>query len=164
MLRFIHAADIHLDSPLLNLEQYEGAPVELLRTASRQALEKLVNLAIQDEVAFLLIAGDVWDGNWDDTRTGLHFNRQMARLKEAGIPVYVIAGNHDAANKMTYNLRLPDNVTYFSVKAAESKELPDVGVWIHGQGFAKAAVTENLVVDYPKADSNAFNIGLLHTY
>jgi len=163
MLRFIHAADIHLDSPLLNLEQYEGAPVDVLRTASRQALERLVDLAIQEGVAFVLIAGDVWDGNWDDTRTGLHFNRQMTRLKDANIPVYVIAGNHDAANKMTYNLRLPDNVKYFSVKGAESIELPDVGVRIHGQGFAKAAVTDNLAMEYPKADPGAFNIGLLHT-
>ena len=163
MFKFIHAADIHLDSPLLNLEQYDGAPVDALRTATRQALENLVALALKEDVNFVLIAGDVYDGDWDSTRTGLHFSAQMSKLRAADISVYVIAGNHDAKNKMTKNLRLPDNVRYLSEKRAETIDLPDLGVKIHGQSFAKPAVLENLALQYPAADRGSFNVGLLHT-
>ena len=108
-MRFLHAADIHLDSPLLNLERYEGAPIHEIRNATRRALENLVDLAIQQQVALVLIAGDLYDGDWPDHNTGLFFVGQMRRLREAGIALYMIAGNHDAANKMTRSLRLPDN-------------------------------------------------------
>ncbi|MDX1487962.1 MAG: DNA repair exonuclease, partial [Acidiferrobacterales bacterium] len=114
MFKFIHAADIHLDSPLKGLEQYEGAPVEEIRGATRRALENLVDLAIEREVDFVLIAGDLYDGDWKDHNTGLFFVAQMRRLREAGIPVVMISGNHDAANKMTKSLRLPDNVELLS--------------------------------------------------
>ena len=137
MFKFIHAADIHLDSPLRNLAQYDGAPVEALRTATRQALENLVELALSEQVAFVLIAGDLYDGNWDSTQTGLHFAERMSRLREAGIPVFLIAGNHDAANKMTHKLRLPDNVCYLSEREPQTIEVAGVGVQIHGQGFAR---------------------------
>ena len=59
MFKFIHAADIHLDSPLQNLDQYEGAPVESLRVATREAFDNLIQLAVDEQVAFLLIAGDL---------------------------------------------------------------------------------------------------------
>jgi exonuclease SbcD len=163
MFKFLHAADIHLDSPLKGLERYEGAPVEQIRGATRQALQNLVSLAIDEEVAFVLIAGDVYDGNWRDHRTGLFFAAEMSRLREAGIPVFLIAGNHDAANKMTRSLRLPDNVMRLSAKKPETRSLDDCGVSIHGQGFANAACTENLAENYPQPVHGNFNIGLLHT-
>src|SRR5947209_8601591 len=100
MRKFLHAADIHLDSPLQGLERYEGAPVQQLRQATRRAFANLVQLAIDEAVAFLVIAGDLYDGDWKDYNTGLFFVSQMNRLREAGIPVFLIAGNHDAANRM----------------------------------------------------------------
>jgi len=93
MFKFLHTADIHLDSPLKGLEKYDGAPVESIRNASRRALECLVQTAIDQHVAFMLIAGDVYDGDWRDYNTGLYFVSQMARLREAEIPVFVVAGN-----------------------------------------------------------------------
>ena len=69
-MKFVHAADIHLDSPLRGLERYEGAPVDELRGATRRAFENLVDLAIEDEVAFVLLAGDLYDGDWKDYNTG----------------------------------------------------------------------------------------------
>ncbi len=107
MFRFLHTADIHLDSPLRGLERYEGAPAAEIRGATRRALENLVELAIEQSVAFVLVAGDLYDGDWKEFRTGLFFVSQMVKLREAGIPVYLIAGNHDAANKMTRKLPLP---------------------------------------------------------
>ena len=96
LFSFIHAADIHLDSPLIRLERYEGAPVKELRQATRRALENLVGLAISEEVAFVLIAGDLYDGDWKDHKTGLFFVQQMGRLNSAEIPAFVLHGNHDA--------------------------------------------------------------------
>src|SRR5215469_4243331 len=97
MFKFIHAADIHLDSPLRGLERYEGAPVSQIRQATRRALENLVQLALEEKVSFVLIAGDLYDGDWKDYNTGLFFVSQMARLRDARIPAVLIAGNHDAA-------------------------------------------------------------------
>lgn len=160
---FIHAADIHLDSPLSGLEQYEGAPVEKIRNATREAFKNLVDTAIERKTDFVIIAGDLYDGDWKDFNTGLFFVSQMVRLQKANIPVYLIRGNHDAKSMITRELKLPDNVYEFSTRNAETFVLSDFGVAIHGQGFAKRSVTENLVKNYPPCKENYFNIGILHT-
>ena len=151
MLRFLHAADIHLDSPLRGLEKYEGAPVDEIRRASRRALENLVTLAIDERVAFVLITGDLYDADWPDYNTGLFFTHQMTKLCDAGIPVFLIAGNHDAANRMTKAVKHPANVTVLSDQKAETKRLDDFGVAVHGQGYATHAVTTDLSKAYPDA-------------
>jgi DNA repair protein SbcD/Mre11 len=160
---FIHAADIHLDSPLKGLEKYESAPVEKIRNATREAFVNLIDLAIEKQVAFVIIAGDLYDGNWRDYNTGLFFGSQMARLKEKDIKVFIIRGNHDAASIITKELVLPDNVKVFSTLKPESFSLEDYQVIIHGQGFNSRAVTENLAKNYPIGLENYFNIGVLHT-
>ena len=113
MFCFIHAADIHLDSPLHDLERYEGAPVEEIRSATRRAFDKLIQLAIAEKVEFVLLVGDLYDGDWKDYNTGLYFLERMGRLREVGIQVFIVAGNHDAASQITKHLRLPNNVTLF---------------------------------------------------
>lgn len=163
MFKFLHAADIHLDSPLLSLSQYPGAPVEKIRLATREALTNLVRLAIDEAVAFVVIAGDVYDGDWDDYNTGHYFNVQMSKLANAKIPVYLISGNHDAQNKMTRNLPLPTNVYRFATNQPETVHLENLPVSLHGQGFATQRVTEDLTQYYPAAESGRFNIGILHT-
>ncbi|WP_293647429.1 metallophosphoesterase family protein [Thiolapillus sp.] len=162
-MKFIHAADIHLDSALHGLERYEGAPVDEIRSATRRAFDNLIELAIEEEVAFILLAGDLYDGDWKDYNTGLYFMQHMARLCDAGIRVFIVAGNHDAASQITKHLRLPDNVTLFSTKHPETVVLEDLNVAIIGQGFATRAVTDDLSQAYPQGDPQLFNIGLLHT-
>ena len=163
MFRFIHAADPHLDSPLRGLEAHEGAPVDVLRGATRRAFENLIQLAIDEAVDFIVIAGDVYDGDWKDYSTGLFFRGQMARLNDKGVPVFLIAGNHDAASVISKKLALPENVHVFSTRKAESKEVGDLPVVIHGRGFPNRAVPGNIAIDYPDAVSGKFNLGLLHT-
>ncbi|WP_428908349.1 metallophosphoesterase family protein [Niallia sp. Krafla_26] len=160
---FIHAADIHLDSPLTGLQRYEGAPVEQIRNATREAFIHLVETAIEKKVAFVIIAGDLYDGDWKDYNTGLFFINQMVRLQKEEIQVFLIRGNHDAANVITKELKLPDNVIEFSTKEPESFVLDDLGVAIHGQGFATKSVEENLVKNYPSKIEGYINIGILHT-
>ncbi len=163
MFKFLHAADIHLDSPLRGLERYDGAPVDEIRLASRQALAKLVQWAISEPVEFLIISGDLYDGDWRDYNTGLFFSKLMSQLREANIRVFVIAGNHDAASQINRTLRMPENVTVFSSQAPETEFLDDLGVALHGQSFPRRAVMKDMSVEYPHAFPNMFNIGLLHT-
>lgn len=160
---FLHAADIHLDSPLLGLDRHDGAPAEAIRGATRSAFDRLVQTAIDRRVDFVVIAGDLYDGDWNDCNTGLYFTSRMIRLREAGIKAYLIRGNHDAANRMTKSLRLPDNTTMLSVDAPQTITLDDLGVAIHGQGFATRAVTDDLSTNYPAAIPCMFNLGILHT-
>lgn len=163
MFKFLHAADIHLDSPLSGLERYEGAPVEEIQGATRRALHNLIDLAIEEQVAFVLLVGDLYDGDWRDYNTGLYFTRQMARLRDADIRAFVVAGNHDAASQLSKSLRPPDNVHVLSTRAPETVVLEHLGVAIHGQGFPTRAVVDDLTPNYPLADPDLFNVGLLHT-
>lgn len=162
-MKFIHAADIHLDSALRGLERYEGAPVDEIRNATRRAFDNLIELAITEAVDFVLLAGDLYDGDWKDYNTGSYFVERMGRLREAGIRVYMVAGNHDAASQITKHLRVPDNVHLFGTRSPERVVLDDLAVAIHGQGFANRAVTDDLSQAYAQGDPQLFNIGLLHT-
>lgn len=162
-MKFLHAADLHLDSPLRGLSRYEGAPAEAIRAATRRAMENLVALALREQVDFVLISGDIYDVDWKDYNTGLFFARQMTELRKAGIPVFLISGNHDAASQITRQLRLPDNVTVFQGKKPSTHRLEDLGVAIHGHGYAQREVSDNLVLDYPAAVPGFVNIGMLHT-
>jgi DNA repair exonuclease SbcCD nuclease subunit len=161
--KLVHAADLHLDSPLLGLERYEGAPVAELRHATRGALDRLVDLCVAEEAALLLIAGDLFDGGWRDYSTGLFLVERMARLREAGVRVVWIRGNHDAASRLRKHLRMPENVRELATSKPESVAFEDLNVVVHGQGFAEAAITDDLSARYPSAVPGAVNIGLLHT-
>lgn len=161
--RFIHAADLHLDSPLHGLERYEGAPVEAIRTATRDAFDALVELAIEREVSLVLLAGDIYDGDWKDFNTGLYLVNRLKRLGDAGIEVCLISGNHDAQSNMTKKLPWPDNVHSMPVRKPSTRYYEPLQVAVHGQGFAKREVTEDLSEHYPVASPGYLNIGLLHT-
>jgi len=161
--RFIHTADIHLDSPLRGLTRHEGTAAERIRSATRIAFDGLIAEAIDQQVAFVVIAGDLYDGNWKDFHTGLFFSHQMGRLAQAGIRVFVLHGNHDAESQITRRLQLPDCVKVFSHRKAETFVLEDLKVALHGQSFPQPAVTENLVQGYPEPRAGCFNIGVLHT-
>lgn len=162
-MRFIHASDLHIDSPLRGLDRYDGAPVERLRSATRSALERLVDKALSERVDFLLLAGDIYDRDWQDFHTGLFFRGQMVRLERAGIRCFIVQGNHDAQGVISRQLTLPSNVTVFSSRAAQTIRLDDLSVAIHGRSFPEREVNEDLVPSYPPPVPGFFNIGLLHT-
>ena len=111
----------------------------------------------------MVIAGDLYDGEWRDYSTGLYFAAQMGRLDAAGIPVYLLHGNHDAESEITRHLPLPGNVKTFGTKAPETFHHPDLPVALHGQSFPRRDVDENLALAYPAPLAGHFNIGVLHT-
>jgi DNA repair exonuclease SbcCD nuclease subunit len=145
------------------LDRYDGAPVDRLRSATRSALERLVDRALTERVDFLLLAGDIYDRDWQDFHTGLFFRGQMVRLERAGIRCFIVQGNHDAQGVISRQLTLPSNVTVFSSRAAQTVKLDELSVAIHGRSFPEREVNEDLVPSYPPPVSGYFNIGLLHT-
>lgn len=161
--RFLHAADLHLDSPLRGLQRYDGLPLERIRGATRGALDNLVNLAIDRRVDFLVIAGDLYDGTWKDAGTGLYMARALGRLVEAGIRVYILQGNHDAASLISRDVPLPPGVQRFSTTKPETFRLDDLQVALHGQGFESRQVVSDMTPAYPPPVPGWFNIGVLHT-
>ena len=163
MFRFIHAADTHLDSPLRGLSHYESAPAESIRDACRRAFENLVDLAIEEKVSFVLLVGDLYDGDWKDYSTGIFLSQQMGRLGQHGILVFAVAGNHDAANRMTKALNSPSNMTILSSRKVEAIRIGDLAVVIHGRSFGTQHVDKNLAAGFALAEKGMFNIGLLHT-
>ncbi|MGM0676343.1 MAG: metallophosphoesterase family protein [Pseudomonadota bacterium] len=160
---FLHAADLHVDSPLKGLDRYDGAPVERLRNATREALEGLVAMALDARVDFLLLAGDIYDRDWQDFHTGLFFREQMVRLERGGVRVFMVQGNHDAQGVISRQLPLPENVTVFSSRTVQTVQLEDLPVALHGRSFPDRAVDEDWVPEYPAPVTGCFNIGLLHT-
>ena len=160
---FLHAADIHLDSPLRGLTAYEGAPVECFRSATRAALRNLIDRAIVGGAAFVVIAGDLYDGDWPDFGTGLFLVQELERLRKAGIRAVILFGNHDAHSRITHSLPWPDNAYRFDHKRAHSIALDDLGVVLHGQSFERMDVAANLALGYPPPVAGRLNIGVLHT-
>jgi DNA repair exonuclease SbcCD nuclease subunit len=161
--KFLHTADIHLDSPLRGLSRYEGVPVEQVRLATRNALDSLIDSAVAEAVAFVVIAGDLFDGEWDDFSTGLYFCGAMRRLNEAGIEAYVAFGNHDAESLQIKRLPLPGNVHAFSAKAPQTFEHAATGAVLHGQSYKSRDPGGDLSAAYPAAAPGRVNIGVLHT-
>ena len=161
--KFLHVADIHLDSPLLGLARYEGVPVDEVRSATRTALTNVVDLAIEEEVAFVVIAGDIYDGDWPHFGTGLFFCAAMGRLEKVGIEVFLLYGNHDAESVLTKKLPLPPNVHSFPSNKAKTLVHQATGAVVHGRSYKVKDTRDNLAVAYPQATPGAFNIGVLHT-
>jgi DNA repair exonuclease SbcCD nuclease subunit len=161
--RFIHAADLHLGSPFQGLALKDPDIAAIFVEASRKAFSTLVSRAIELDVDFFVIAGDVYDGDWKDNKIGLFFSREMGRLDRAGIPVYLLRGNHDALSIITKTISLPGNVYEFSTSKPETMLIESLNVALHGQGFAERSANDNLALTYPPAVRGWFNIGVLHT-
>lgn len=160
---FIHAADLHLGSPLTGLAIKDEDVAQRFSAASRQAFADLVTQAIDAAVSFVVIAGDVYDGDWKDNTIGLFFNREIARLHRAGIPLFLLKGNHDAESIVTRTISLPDSVHQFPSGKARTFRLEHLKVALHGRSFADRAASENYARDYPPPVPGWFNIGVLHT-
>jgi exonuclease SbcD len=161
-MRFIHCADIHLDSPLRGLERYEGAPVDEMRDATRRAFANVVDLAIERAADCVLIAGDIFDGDWPDFNTGLYFAAQLRRLAAADIRVFLSYGNHDAVSKLTRSLPLPQNVFCFPAnRPATQVSRPRCGD--PRPELCSEAVTIGSRRRLSRATHGLLNIGVLHT-
>jgi len=161
--RFVHAADLHLGSQFRGLAVNDPEIAERFANAVRSAFSSLVLRAIDEKVDFVVLAGDIYDGDWKDNTIGLFFNREVARLHRADIPVFLLKGNHDAESVVTRSISLPDTVRDFGIRRPTTFQIEHLSVALHGQGFADRAANENLALTYPQPVAGWFNIGVLHT-
>ncbi|MDN2582149.1 DNA repair exonuclease [Aquibium sp. ELW1220] len=161
--RFIHAADLHLGSPFQGLALKDEEIAARFARATRDAFSALVRRAIDEKVNFVIVAGDVYDGEWRDNSIGLFFNRELARLVKAGIAVFLLKGNHDADSVVTRSITLPAEVHNFDTRKPQSIQIDGVKVVLHGQGFADRWIATNMATIYPQRINGLFNIGVLHT-
>jgi DNA repair exonuclease SbcCD nuclease subunit len=162
-VKIVHAADLHIDSPMVGIERYEGLPVDRLRSATREAFRNLVTMTLDERAEMLLLAGDLFDDAWRDYATGLFFLNELSRLRETGAKVVIVRGNHDAQNKVTKNLTLPAHVIELGAKRPETRVFEDIGIAVHGQSYADRETKDDIAAKYPVPISGLFNVGLLHT-
>lgn len=162
--RFIHTADIHLDSPLRTLALRNSDLAELIGDATRQALVAIIDLCLDEQVDALVVAGDLYDGDQTSMKTARFLAGQMQRLHEAGIATFIIRGNHDALSRITQELVLPQSVTVFGGHARSVEVVKDnLALSFHGLSFAKPHAPESLLAKYNRPTPDAVNIGILHT-
>ncbi|GEK29481.1 metallophosphoesterase family protein [Furfurilactobacillus siliginis] len=164
-MKFIHAADLHLDSPFLGLRQLPNALWQTLYDAPFTALRRLVDDAIATQVDFVLFSGDIYDRKERSIAAQAFFLEQMQRLQAAAIPVYLSYGNHDYTTGSSDNLQLPANVHIFGndVETFKLTTTDHLHVQLTGFSYANRAVTEDMAVAYPEKMAGAdVAIGLLH--
>lgn len=159
----VHAADLHIDSPLRGLSRYDGAPHQAVAQATRTAFSRLIDLCLERNAQLLLLAGDLFDGTWRDFNTGLFFMAEIARLREVGARVVLLRGNHDAEGTIEKKLTLPDFADELDTKKPRVLVLEDLGISITGQGFQTRAMPTDLAAGYPTPDPHLFSIAMLHT-
>lgn len=159
---FIHAADLHIDSPLAGLGLKDKTVAERFADAGRRAVEALVSETIESKAAFLIISGDVFDGDWKDVTTGLFFVRAISVLHRAGIPVFIVKGNHDAESLISRGLPYPETVRVFPSDKALTIPIETHRVALHGRSFPNR-LTGDFVATYPVRREGWLNIGVLHT-
>src|SRR5216117_1955694 len=116
-LRFVHAADLHLDSPFRGMGDVSAELREQHQSATMGAFESIVDHAIASKADFLILAGDLYDSRDRSLRALLAFRRQMERLAERDISVFLVHGNHDPLNGWGSEFQLPPNATTFSGRA-----------------------------------------------
>ncbi len=164
--RFVHAADLHLDTPYEGVERVDARVAALLRDASLEALDGLVDLAIAREAAFVLVAGDVYDGADRGVRAQLAFRRAVERLHRAGIETLVVHGNHDPVVDGWSAVRAwPEGVHVFGHGGVELRRVEREGellAVVHGMSYAHRDTAENLSRRFARTDDDALQVGLLH--
>lgn len=161
--RFIHAADIHVDTPFRGVETDVTWVLEYLRAATLQSFDRMIDLAIREEVDFVIIAGDLYDSDQHSLTALLALRRAFDRLGEHHIRVYIAHGNHDPLNGKAY--AWPPNVYVFPAGEVTSYVYHQEGrpvAEIQGISYDKPAVTENLVPRFHPGSEAPYHIAVLH--
>jgi exonuclease SbcD len=166
VLRFMHAADLHLDAPFRGVEAQDERVRRALVASTYDAFGRVVDACIERDVAFLVIAGDVYNSRDKSLKAQLAFRVQLERLDQAGIETYLVHGNHDPASGWSAGLTLPGSVRVFSSSQVERFEVRRDGELrcaLYGRSFDKAAETANFAREFSRDASDPVAIGVLHT-
>lgn len=163
-ISFIHAADLHLDSPMIGLKSLPESIFTRVKESTFTALKRITAAAIEQGVDFVVLAGDLFDGEDRSLRAQARFRTEMLKLEEMGIPVYIVHGNHDHLNGTWVNLEMPANVHVFDIEVETKTLQTKTGavVYLYGFSYPKRNVLDRKIDDYRKVEGADFHVGILH--
>jgi len=163
-LRFIHTADLHLDSPFRGLAETSPSLRDTLQSATLGALDRVVDHTIKSKADFLIIAGDLYDSKDRSLRALVSFRKQMERLAERHVPVFIVHGNHDPLNGWGSGFQLPPNVITFGGNTDTEPVIRRGREVAHitGVSYTRERVTDNLSSTFKVSDTAAYSIAVLH--
>jgi DNA repair exonuclease SbcCD nuclease subunit len=163
-LRFVHAADLHLDSPFRGIGNASAALKERLQAATLGALRRVVDHTIESKADFLIIAGDIYDSKDRNLRALVSFRKEMERLAERNIPAFIVHGNHDPLNGWGSGFQLPPNVITFGGHTDTEPFIRRGREVAHitGVSYVRERVTDNLASSFKPVDGTPYSIAVLH--
>ena len=162
--RFLHMSDVHLDTPFRGIAKAWPDLQKVLQEASFESFRQLIDIAIEESVDFVIVAGDLYDSKDHSMRARLEAARQFARLGREGISVYLAHGNHDPFDPD--GVRWPENVKVFPagrVSRFEVVRQGEVLTEIQGMSYPESAVKDNWVPAFRPDAASPFHIAVLHT-
>ena len=161
--RFVHTADLHLDSPLRSLAMRDEELAGTVATASREAFSAIVQRCLDERVDALMIAGDLFDSAQNSVKTALFLCSELKLLSDAGIETFIVRGNHDARTAFGRGVDLPEGVHVFDGHGRAQASGSNERVHVHGVSFRDAHAPESLLPKYARPDADGVHIGLMHT-
>ncbi|MGI2329433.1 metallophosphoesterase family protein [Planococcus sp. YIM B11945] len=163
-IRFIHTADLHLGSPFTGMKGLQKEQWQKLKDSTLEAFGRLIEYSIAEQPDFLLIVGDIYDGEDRSIRAQHHFQQGMERLNQANIPVVISYGNHDHLSGKWTRFKLPENVHVFGPEVSQLElDTASGKVAITGFSYGERHIKESVINKYPTAEqSDTIHIGMLH--
>jgi DNA repair protein SbcD/Mre11 len=165
-IKFIHCADLHIDSPFKGISEVNEELRDILYNSTFQSFKNIVDLAIENQVHAMLIAGDIYDGADKSLKAQLRFREELTRLSDKGIPSFIVAGNHDPLDSWSASIEWPEGVHFFGGEKVEKYPLTiegDAVAEIYGISFPKQNVTDNLALQFDRENDKIPAIAILHT-
>lgn len=158
MLKFIHAADFHMDSAFGALTARQAA---VRRRESRELGFRLSNYVNQHNIDLVLLAGDLFDSGSAFRETGEQLAEALGEMRSR---VFIAPGNHDWAGPGSpwLTVKWPDNVHVFREGHLTAVDLPEWNLTVHGGAFTTPERTESFLAEFTAPEDGRVHIGLLH--
>lgn len=164
-LTFIHAADLHLDSPFYGISNLPEPVYARIKESTFHSVRRLTDGALREQADFVLLSGDLFDEANRSLKAQLFLRKQFTRLQEADIQVFVIFGNHDHLGGKWTPIEWPENVHIFTSDTPEEKSFfknGELAASIYGCSYQERSVTVNQAARYRKMTGAPYHIGMLH--
>jgi DNA repair protein SbcD/Mre11 len=165
-IKFIHCADLHIDTPFKGIGEINQDLKEILYNSTFKSFQNIVQVAIDNKVHGVLIAGDIYDGADKSLKAQLRFRSELQRLSDAGIQSFIVSGNHDPLDSWAASIEWPELVNFFEGDKVYNYPLIVEGETvadIYGISFPKRDVTDNLALQFKRKNKDILSIAILHT-
>lgn len=165
-MKFLHIADVHLDSPFLGLSFLPSELFGQIKNAIQLSFEKAVNFAIDNDVDLVLLAGDTFDSIHPTPQSKIFFANQIKRLVDRQIQVVMVLGNHDYSQ--IDDLLLNESPYFKIIGSNEQIEQVDFMTKsqykyrVVGFSYQHNHITEDIIAKYPPKSTSIYTIGLAH--